>query len=179
MCFEERMSDKRPAMCVWGAHVLLNKYHLHLSPRPFLVATLLCAENAPYYAPNYAPNKDFAKQRFFCNFAEKESIINITALKRIKITVKRITEYRDLMAEYENPISHACDMHLGQCFIVENCTKPEGMCQSAWETLPPFIQELSAGGGNFFDGWMKNPHSAMLSCNDGFRPVSFLVETIE
>lgn len=25
-------------------------------------------------------------------------------MKRIKITVKRITEYRDLMAEYENPI---------------------------------------------------------------------------
>ena len=38
--------------------------------------------------------------------------------KRIKITVKRITEYRDLMAQYENPIEHACDMQLGQNFIV-------------------------------------------------------------
>ena len=26
---------------------------------------------------------------------------------------------------------------------------------------------------------MKNPRSAMLSCNDGFRPVSFLVETLD
>ena len=26
---------------------------------------------------------------------------------------------------------------------------------------------------------MKNPASAMLSCNDGFRPVSFLVEALE
>ncbi len=25
----------------------------------------------------------------------------------------------------------------------------------------------------------ENPHSAMLSCNDGFRPVSFYIETIE
>ena len=25
---------------------------------------------------------------------------------------------------------------------------------------------------------MKNPRSAMLSCNDGFRPVSFLVEAL-
>ena len=99
--------------------------------------------------------------------------------KRIKITVKRITEYRDLMAEYENPIEHACDMQLGQSFVVENGEKPVGMCDSAWETLRPFVEELAAGGGNFFDGWMKNPHSAMLSCNDGFRPVSFYVEVVD
>ncbi|MBR3773409.1 MAG: TIGR04076 family protein [Alistipes sp.] len=99
--------------------------------------------------------------------------------KRIKITVKRITEYRDLMAEYENPIEHTCDMRLGQSFVVENGEKPSGMCDSAWETLRPFVEELTAGGGNFFDGWMKNPHSAMLSCNDGFRPVSFYVEVVE
>lgn len=100
-------------------------------------------------------------------------------MRRIKITVKRITEYRDLMAEYENPIEHTCDMQLGQTFIVENGQRPEGMCDSAWETLRPFVEELARGGGNFFDGWMKNPHSAMLSCNDGFRPVSFYVEVIE
>ena len=99
--------------------------------------------------------------------------------KRIKITVKRITEYRDLMAQYENPIEHACDMQLGQSFIVENGEKPATMCDSAWETLRPFVEELAAGGGNFFDGWMRNPHSAMLSCNDGFRPVSFYVEVVE
>jgi len=100
-------------------------------------------------------------------------------MKHINITVKRITVYRDLMAEYENPIEHACDMQLGQTFVVENCEKPEGMCQSAWETLYPFVRELAEGGGNFFDGWMRNPHSAMLSCNDGFRPVSFYIEVVE
>ncbi len=100
-------------------------------------------------------------------------------MKRVRITVKRITEYRDLMAEYENPIEHTCDMRLGQTFIVEDCTKPEDMCDSAWETLYPFVRELTEGGGNFFDGWMKNPHSAMLSCNDGFRPVSFYIEVID
>ena len=35
------------------------------------------------------------------------------------------------------------------------------------------------GGGNFYDGWMKDPHSAMISCNDGFRPVSFYIEALE
>lgn len=100
-------------------------------------------------------------------------------MKKIKITVMRITQYADLMAKYENPIEHTCDMSLGQTFIVENCVKPEGMCDSAWQTLLPFVRELSTGGGNFFDGWMQNPHSAMLSCNDGFRPVSFYVEVVE
>ncbi|MBR6759717.1 MAG: TIGR04076 family protein [Alistipes sp.] len=100
-------------------------------------------------------------------------------MTRIKITVMRITQYPDLMAQYENPIEHTCDMQLGQTFLVEDCTKPEGMCQSAWETLLPFVKELAAGGGNFFDGWMQNPRSAMLSCNDGFRPVSFYVEVVE
>ena len=100
-------------------------------------------------------------------------------MKKIKISVMRITHYADLMAQYENPIEHSCDMRLGQTFIVENCTKPEGMCDSAWQTLLPFVRELAMGGGNFFDGWMKNPYSAMLSCNDGFRPVSFYVEVVE
>ena len=100
-------------------------------------------------------------------------------MKKIQITVMRMTRYDDLMAQYENPIEHACDLHLGQTFIVEETHKPEGMCDSAWETLFPFVKELAEGGGNFFDGWMKNPYSAMLSCNDGFRPVSFYVEVVE
>ena len=38
---------------------------------------------------------------------------------------------------------------------------------------------LSHGAEGLYDGWMKNPRSAMLSCNDGFRPVSFLVEALD
>lgn len=100
-------------------------------------------------------------------------------MKKIQITVMRITRYHDLIQEYENPIEHACNLQIGDKFTVTNCQKPENMCDSAWETLYPFIKELADGGGNFFDGWMKNPQSAMLSCNDGFRPVTFLVETIK
>ena len=35
-------------------------------------------------------------------------------MKKIKITVMRMACYKDLMAEYENPIKHACDLHEGQ-----------------------------------------------------------------
>ena len=57
--------------------------------------------------------------------------------------------------------------------------KPEGLCDSAWGSMREFVEELARGGGNFFDGWMKDPRSAMISCNDGFRPVSFYLEAIE
>ena len=91
----------------------------------------------------------------------------------------RITEYRDLMAKYENPISHACGMAEGQAFIADGWRRPDGFCESAWDSISPFVLALSCGGSNFYDGWMKNPRSAMISCNDGFRPVSFLIEAMD
>ena len=100
-------------------------------------------------------------------------------MKRVRITALRQTVYTDLMAQYENPIEHACDMKLGQVFIANGWEKPEGLCPSAWESMSPFVMTLAHGGSNLYNGWMKNPHSAMISCNDGFRPVSFYLEVIE
>ena len=100
-------------------------------------------------------------------------------MKKVKITVMRIASYPDLMAEYENPISHACDMVLGQSFTAGGWQWRDGVCSSAWDTISPCVLTLSHGGENFYDGWMKDPRSAMISCNDGFRPVSFLLEALD
>lgn len=100
-------------------------------------------------------------------------------MQKIKITVMKQTIYSDLIAQYENPITHACDMKVGQVFIANGWEKPDGLCQSAWDSMSPFVMTLAHGGGNFYDGWMKNEKSAMISCNDGFRPVSFYIEVIE
>lgn len=100
-------------------------------------------------------------------------------MKKIKITAVRQTVYEDLMARYENPMEHACDVQVGQVWTANGWEKPEGFCQSAWDTLSPFVLALAHGGRNFYDGWMKNPRSAMLSCNDGFRPVSFYIEALD
>lgn len=97
-------------------------------------------------------------------------------MKKVRITAVRKTSYPDLMAKYENPISHTCDVSEGQVWYCENGEKPEGMCDSAWESMASFARALAQGGGNFYDGWMKDPYSAMISCNDGFRPVSFYLE---
>ena len=99
-------------------------------------------------------------------------------MKKVKITAIRRTEYPDLMAEYENPIEHACDVKEGMVWLSENGEKPEGFCNAAWSSVGPFVEALASGGGNFYDGWMKDPFSAMVSCNDGFRPVSYYVEVL-
>lgn len=100
-------------------------------------------------------------------------------MKRVRITVVRKACHRDLIARYENPIEHACGLCEGQVFVSVGWQKPEGLCESAWQTLSPFVMALAHGATDFYDGWMKNPASAMLSCNDGFRPVSFLVEALD
>ena len=100
-------------------------------------------------------------------------------MKKVKITVMRITAYPDLMEKYENPIEHACEMSVGKTFLTNGDKKPSGFCDSAWLSLLPFVKALALGGGNFYGGWMKNEKSAMISCNDGFRPVSFYIEATD
>ena len=107
-------------------------------------------------------------------------------MKKVKITAIRKVQYDDLMAKYENPIDHTCDVCEGllssrrrKSWISEDGKCPKGLCPEAWKTMKEFVEALARGEGNFYDGWMKNPYSAMISCNDGFRPVSFYIETIE
>ena len=98
---------------------------------------------------------------------------------KVRITAIRQTIYNDLIAQYENPIQHACDIRQGQQWISVNGKCPDGLCSSAWESMRPFVESLAHGKGNFFDGWMRNPMSAMISCDDGFRPFSFYIEALE
>ena len=99
-------------------------------------------------------------------------------MNKVKITVMKIACYKDLIEKYENPIEHTCDMTLGQTFVSIDGKRPDGFCDSAWDSVSPFAVALANGEENFYDGWMKNKKSAMISCNDGFRPVSFYLEVI-
>ena len=103
---------------------------------------------------------------------------NLICMNKVRITAIRQTVYTDLMAQYENPIEHACDVKVGQQWISVDGKCPDGMCPSAWSSMREFVESLAKGEGNFYDGWMKNPMSAMISCNDGFRPFSFYIEVI-
>ena len=100
-------------------------------------------------------------------------------MKKVKITVMRKVRHDDLIEKYENPLEHECTVKEGEVFIANGWVKPDDFCDSAWESLSPFVMALANGASDFYDGWMKNKKSAMISCNDGFRPVSFLLETME
>ena len=100
-------------------------------------------------------------------------------MKKIKITVMKKVCHQDLIDRYENPIENACDMVEGAVFIANGWKRPENFCESAWESMSPFVLGLSHGAEDFYEGWMKNKKSVMISCNDGFRPVSFLIETLD
>lgn len=99
-------------------------------------------------------------------------------MKQVRITAVRRSVYPDLMEKYENPIEHACGIGIGQSWTSIDGQRPEGFCEEAWKSLRTFVEALARGEGNFFGGWMKNPYSALVSCNDGFRPVSFYLEML-
>ena len=67
-------------------------------------------------------------------------------MKKVKITVMRMAKYADLSEKYENPITHTCDLHVGQEFIANGYVCPDGFCASAWESIAPFVLTLSCGG---------------------------------
>lgn len=100
-------------------------------------------------------------------------------MKKVRITVMKKVCHQDLIEQYENPLEHACDMEEGMVFIANGWERPQDFCGSAWDSLSPFVMALSHGAEDIYDGWMKDKKSAMISCNDGFRPVSFYLEALE
>lgn len=100
-------------------------------------------------------------------------------MKKIKITVVRKVCHRDLIERYENPIDHACDMREGQVFVANGWAAP----RRALRKRVADDLALRHDSGARRDGPLRrldvNPASAMISCNDGFRPVSFLIETLD
>ena len=96
---------------------------------------------------------------------------------KVRIKVLRIANYKDLSSLYEEKLDNACNLKEGDEFIYEG-KYIKGFCKSAYKTLLPFLKDLRKGKGYFYGKWMKNPYSALISCNDGFRPVSFYLERI-
>lgn len=100
-------------------------------------------------------------------------------MKKVKITVVKIANHQDLIDKYELPLKLPCSMKVGDVYLCEGHVMPKNFCEHAWESLSPFVLALAYGASDIYDNWMKNKNSAMVSCNDGFRPVSFYLETIE
>ena len=96
-----------------------------------------------------------------------------------RITVAKICIHKDLIEKYELPQTDACFMKENDIFYSHSGEKPDGFCDVAWNILKPYIDRLENGETTIYGDWMKNPSSVMISCDDGFRPVSFYVKKIK
>ncbi len=101
-------------------------------------------------------------------------------MNKVRITVLRRTFNEDISRKYRVNGLGLCELHQeGQVFISNGWEKPEGLCESAWQSMHSFVFALSHGGRDFLKDWMKDKNSAVISCNDGCRPVVFLLEALE
>lgn len=100
-------------------------------------------------------------------------------MKTLRITAMARAEHEDLIRRLEQPLENPCPVLLGTEWICQEAAMPRGFCPSAWPSLYPYVFALANGAEILFDGWMKEKGCALVSCSDGFRPVSFLIEPLE
>lgn len=101
-------------------------------------------------------------------------------MKKVKITVVKCGWNQELVDKYATPGLKPCDYNTeGMTFISNGWQKPAGLCDNAWKSMMEYVFALSHGAENFYDGELKNRNAFIASCNDGFRPVSFLIEAMD
>ena len=96
-------------------------------------------------------------------------------MKKVKIT-------EELAAEYGADGLKACPMHkAGQVFYADYA-KPQGLCDEAWKAMYQYVFALAHGAENglfYYGDWIREKGVAIVSCNDGLRPVIFKLEATD
>ncbi len=107
---------------------------------------------------------------------------NTKCMRKVKITVLKTTLDKELAAEYGIDGLGACPLlEAGQVFYADYA-KPDGLCDEAWKAIYQFVFALSHGAGDslfYYGDWIKKPGIAIVSCNDGLRPVIFKLEATD
>ena len=102
-------------------------------------------------------------------------------MKKVKITVLKKTFQEDLAKEYGIDDLGVCPLLNEGEVDYGDWAKPEGFCDEAWKAIYQYVFALSHGVDNLFyyGDWIKKPGIAIVSCNDGLRPVIFKLETTD
>lgn len=71
-------------------------------------------------------------------------------------------------------------MEEGQVFYADYA-KPDGFCDEAWKAIYQYVFALAHGADEiwYFGDWIKKPGVAIVSCNDGLRPVIMKLEATD
>ena len=102
-------------------------------------------------------------------------------MKKCKITILKKHFDKELSQQYGVDGLTACPMlKEGQEFYADwEC--PEGLCNEAWKAIYQYVFALSHGIEDvfYYGDWIKEKGVAIVSCNDGLRPVIFKIEATD
>lgn len=103
-------------------------------------------------------------------------------MNKVKITILKTTLDKELAAQYGAHGLTACPMmKKGQVFYADYA-KPEGFCDEAWKAIYQYVFALAHGCGKelfYYGDWIRKPNVAIVSCNDGLRPVIMKLEATD
>ena len=99
-----------------------------------------------------------------------------------KKTVLETSLKKDLADEYAVPNLEPCPvLKARQVFYATN-TCPKGFCDEAWKAIYQYVFALAHGVDKslfYYGDWIKKPGVAIVSCNDGLRPVIMKLEATD
>lgn len=102
-------------------------------------------------------------------------------MKKVRITILKTTFQQELAEEYGIDGLTVCPlMEEGQVFYADYA-KPDGFCDEAWKAIYQYVFALAHGAEEiwYFGDWIKKPGVAIVSCNDGLRPVIMKLEATD
>lgn len=95
-------------------------------------------------------------------------------MHKVRITILKTTFDSELAREYGAAGLGPCPMmKRGQVFYADYA-KPDGFCDEAWKAIYQYVFALAHGSGKdlfYFGDWIREPGVAIVSFNDGLRPV--------
>ena len=104
-------------------------------------------------------------------------------MSKVKITILKTTLNEDLAKEYGVKDLSICPLMKERQVFYADYSKPVGFCDEAWKVIYQYVFALANGSnGWYFDDWMdteKHLGTAIVSCNDGLRPVIIKIERID
>ena len=102
-------------------------------------------------------------------------------MNKCKLTILKTTFDEELAKEYGAPDLGPCPlMKEGQVFYADYA-KPESFCDEAWKAIYQYVFALAHGAGDiwYYEDWIRTPGVAIVSCNDGLRPVIMKLEATD
>lgn len=100
-------------------------------------------------------------------------------MNKVKITVLSVEIKPDLIAHYGYEKLEKCPWFKEGDTFITDFRKPDIFCSDAWGCIDKYVFSLAHTHAPFFwNDWSKEG-KAVACCNDGFRPVTFLIEALD